>query len=103
MSGDIDECMFENVDEAHFIVNMDNGKTLCFSGEKKVKYIEVCSGGQAMTLVVRMTGGPDGRIEVPFMIVQNENPTTLFAAFLRMSLGLLSYKQKRFYEAARLG
>ncbi len=31
-----------------------------------------CSGGQAMTLVVRMTGGPDGRIEVPFMIVQNE-------------------------------
>ncbi len=38
--------MFENVDEAHFIVNMDNGKTLCFSGEKKVKYIEVVLVGR---------------------------------------------------------
>ncbi len=52
----------------HFIVNMDNGKTLCFRGEEMAKYSEVVSGGQGMTLVVRITGGPDGRIEVPFMI-----------------------------------
>ncbi len=30
--------------------------------------VKLFRGGQGMTLVVRITGGPDGRIEVPFMI-----------------------------------
>ncbi len=42
------------VDETHFIVNMDNGKTLCFRGEEKVMHSEVVSGGQGITLVVRI-------------------------------------------------
>ncbi len=80
---------------------MDNGKTLCFRREEKVKYIEVVSGGHGMTLVVQITSGPDGRMQVLFMISKIKNTTTLFAAFLKISLSLLSYKQKRFY-ACRL-
>ncbi len=37
-----------------------------------MKNSEGVSGGQGMALVVRITGGPGGRIEVPFMIFQNE-------------------------------
>ena len=34
----------ENDDETHFIFNMDNWRTLRFSGDKEVKYADVVSG-----------------------------------------------------------
>ena len=62
----------ENVDETHFIVNMDNGRTLGFRGDDAVKYADVVSSGLGMTMVVRVSGGSNGIIHSPFMIFQND-------------------------------
>ena len=52
-----DSCLFdknlmENIDETHFVINIDNGRTLSFQGDTSTKYTEVVSGGDSMTLVV---------------------------------------------------
>ena len=47
----------ENVDETHFVVNLDNGRILGFRGDTIVKYDEVVSGGESMTMVIRISGG----------------------------------------------
>ncbi|RLN44471.1 hypothetical protein BBJ28_00018722, partial [Nothophytophthora sp. Chile5] len=54
-SGTLDENTMENIDETHFVIDFDNGKTLGFSGEKKIKYADVVSGGEGMTMVVRIS------------------------------------------------
>jgi len=72
-SGILDENTVENVDETHFVINMDNGKTLGFRGDDNVKYADVVSAGVGMTMVVRLTGGPHATICPPFMIFQNDN------------------------------
>ena len=51
-SGLFDENLMENIDETHFVVNMNNGRTLGFRGDTSTKYAEVVSGGDSMTLVV---------------------------------------------------
>jgi hypothetical protein len=48
----------ENLDKIHFTVNMDNGCTLGFRGDTVVKYADVVVGGDAMTMVIRIFGGP---------------------------------------------
>ncbi|KAL3678328.1 hypothetical protein R1sor_021284 [Riccia sorocarpa] len=72
-SGQLDEDMLENVDETHFIINMDNGYTLGFQGDQEVKYADLVSGGQGMTMIVRLTGGRNARIETPMIIFQNKD------------------------------
>ena len=72
-SGALNENFVENVDETHFVVNMDNGKTLGFRGDNDVKYSDVVSGGVGMPMIVRLTGGPGATICQPFMIFQNES------------------------------
>ena len=56
-SGVFDDNLMENVDETHFIVNLDNGRTLGFRGDTTIKYAEVVSGGDSMTIVIRISGG----------------------------------------------
>lgn len=46
-----------NADEIHFMINMDNGKTLGFCGDEHVPYADVTSGGEALTMLVRLNGG----------------------------------------------
>lgn len=79
----MDENLTENVDETHFIINVDNGMTLDFRGDNDVKYADVVSGGIGMTMVVRLTAGPEAIICAPFMIFQNDVCTvTRYAVFL---------------------
>lgn len=59
--------------ETHFVVNMDNKKTLGFKGQEKVDYADVASGGEGMTLVFRLSGGVNSKLEAPFMIFMNKN------------------------------
>jgi hypothetical protein len=72
-NGDLKEEMVENWDETHFVINLDNGKTLGLIGEKSIKYADVVSGGEGMTMLVRITGGPSACIQPPLMIFQNSN------------------------------
>ncbi|KAL3685112.1 hypothetical protein R1sor_003134 [Riccia sorocarpa] len=72
-SGQLDENLLENTDETHFMINMDNGKTLGSRGDNDVKYDDVVSGGQGMTMVVKVTGGVHARIGTPFMIFANQD------------------------------
>ncbi|KAL3686242.1 hypothetical protein R1sor_004264 [Riccia sorocarpa] len=72
-SGILDENLQENVDETHFVINMDNGRTLGFRGDRDIKYADVVSGGVSMTMVVKVTGGRSAKISSPFMIFQNDN------------------------------
>lgn len=69
--GALNEDLVENMDETHFVFNVDNGHTLGFIGDT-TKYADVSSGGDAMTMVLRITGGRDSRIE-PFMIFMNKD------------------------------
>lgn len=62
-----------NADETHFILNMDNGRTLGFACETEVRYADVVSGGEAFTMMVRLSGGVHGRIEPPFIVFMNKN------------------------------
>eukprot|EP00171_Calliarthron_tuberculosum_P022372 IDg22372t1 len=70
---ELDEIDVENADETHFVINIDNGRTLGFSGESEVKYADVVSGGEGMTMVVRISGGRDAIIEAPFMVFKNDS------------------------------
>lgn len=72
-NGDVDENNISNADETHFIFNMDNGKTLGFCGDEEVRYADVTSGGEGMTMLVRLSGGPCAKIEPPLMIFKNRD------------------------------
>ena len=73
VSGESDEKLMENLDETHFVVNLDNGCTLGFRGDSTVKYAKVVSGGESMTMVVRISGGQRATIEALMLIFSNEN------------------------------
>lgn len=65
------EDLMENVGEIHFVVNFHNGLTLCFQGDNTHKYVDVVSGGPAMTMVVRIMGSCCRKIMAPMMIFTN--------------------------------
>ena len=51
------ELLMENIDETCLVGNLDNGKTIGFCGDTNNKYADVVSGGESMTLIVRILGG----------------------------------------------
>lgn len=61
-----------NADETHFVIDFDNGQTMGFAGDQEVKYADAISGVVGMTMVVRISGGRDARIEPPFMVFKND-------------------------------
>ena len=58
----------ENIDEIHFVINLDNKRTLGFWGDTSVKYIKVVSGRDSMTMVVRISWGRRYMIEAPILM-----------------------------------
>ena len=64
--------MVENIDEMHFIINYDDGKRFGFRGDHEIRYADVVSGGQCITILVRVSGRADGHIHPPLMIFQKE-------------------------------
>jgi hypothetical protein len=74
-TGIFDENLIENIDETHFVVNVDNGRTLGFRGNTTVKYADVVSSGYSMTMVVRISRGRRSLIEAPMFIFTNGNST----------------------------
>ena len=72
-SEEFDENLMENLDETHFVVNLDNGRTLGFRGDTTVKYAKVVPGGESMTMVVCISRCRRATIETPMLIFSNEN------------------------------
>ena len=70
-SGVFYDNLMENVEETHFVVNLDNGHTLGFKGDTTVKYAKVVFGGDSMTKVIRISRGCRSMIEAPMLIFTN--------------------------------
>ena len=90
-NGSFDKNLIENLDEIHFTVNMDNGKALGFRGDTSVKYVDVVAGGEAMTMVVRISSGRGSNLEVPVIIFTNGNSNYLIRG-LEDSISGVSYR-----------
>ncbi|OWZ03588.1 hypothetical protein PHMEG_00024654 [Phytophthora megakarya] len=69
--GEYDEDTVENIEETHFVVDFNNNKTLGFKREENIKYADVVSGGEGMTMLVRISSGASGHIHPPMMILHN--------------------------------
>lgn len=50
---------------------MDDHKTLALVGEKNVRHAYVVSGHDRIKMIVLITGGPQGRLETPMLIIKN--------------------------------
>ena len=70
-SEDLNEYQLCNMDETHFVINCDKGRTLGFRGDTEVKYADVVSGGIGITIMVYIAGGLCARIGAPVMVFQN--------------------------------
>lgn len=70
-SGVIDWRDICNADETHFLINLDNHRTLGRCDETDVKYADVVSGYDIMTIMIRISGWREAMIEAPFMVFQN--------------------------------
>lgn len=63
----------ENANEMHFYFNMDNGWTLGIRGDETIKYADVTSGGEGMTMMVRISGRKEYLVENPFMKLKSKD------------------------------
>ncbi|KAG3247168.1 hypothetical protein PI124_g8130 [Phytophthora idaei] len=61
-----------NMDESHFVIDLDDGKTLDFRGSKHVKYRGIVSGREGITMCVLLRGGSNARIMCPMLIFRNK-------------------------------
>lgn len=60
-----------NSDETHFIIHLHNNRTLSKRGDTEIKYADVVSGDDGMTMMVTLGGGCDGHMGVPMIIFKN--------------------------------
>lgn len=65
-SSELDKNLQENIDEIHFIMNMDDKRTLGFRNDTKVKYAYMVLGGIGIAMVVKVIGGPMPRLGLHF-------------------------------------
>lgn len=70
-NGEILEENVETLGVFHFIVNPENGYTLGFTDEQNASYNDMIEGSRGMTMLVRLSGGKDAKIETPFMILED--------------------------------
>ncbi|KAE9033223.1 hypothetical protein PR003_g8558 [Phytophthora rubi] len=61
-----------NMDESHFVIDLDDGNTLDFVGAQSVKYWSIVSGREGITTCVLLKGGSDARILCPMLIFKNK-------------------------------
>ena len=81
-SGAIDENDIDNADETHFLINLNNNRMLGMCGDAEVKYADVVSGSEGMTMMVRISGGQDVIIEAAFLLFQTGTDAIRYKVFL---------------------
>jgi len=52
IQGYLNEDLIENIDETHFIVDIDNKMMVGFRGDDCVKYADIIFGGLKMTMII---------------------------------------------------
>lgn len=67
----LDKICVENYNKIHFMINVDNGRSLWFSEEMEVKYADVVNRGEGSTMLVRLTDGRVHHIIASFMVFKN--------------------------------
>lgn len=63
----------EIADETKFVINKDNRKNLGFMGDTKVKYADLVSSGEPISMMVRISGGPRAAMHPPMLIFKNQS------------------------------
>lgn len=71
-SGIFHEEDMENADETHFVFNMYNGKTPSIRCKNQVKYADVVSSGENITMTVRISGGPNATVQASLTRFRNK-------------------------------
>ena len=59
------------MDESHFVIDLDDSKTLDFSGSKEVKYRKLVSGREGITMCESIKGSHNARIVCLMFIFEN--------------------------------
>lgn len=71
-SGSLTESGVENSDETHFIINSDDLKIPGFCIDSDVRYADLDSGCEGMTMIFPINGGINSITVPPFMICKNK-------------------------------
>lgn len=64
----VDEFHVANSDETHFIMNVENSNMHSFRGDDEVKFVDVLSRVEGITMHVRFTSGRNAHISQAFTI-----------------------------------
>ena len=73
LNGVFNENLMENIDGTHFIVNMNNRKTLWFRKNIRIFYTKIMSRGYSMKIIIRIFGGRRSIIKAWILILINPN------------------------------
>lgn len=63
----IAEIQFFNACRTHFVINVDTGRSLGFSGSQKIQWADLVSGGELITILERLSVDRNVQIEPTFM------------------------------------
>lgn len=63
----LDEYDIDHADETHFVISVDSGRTMGFSGSNVLKYANVVSCVEGFTMAVCLCGARDLSIQLPMM------------------------------------
>jgi len=69
--GILDERDVENYDETSMVLDMIGSSCLEEVGTRRVNWGAVSSGRESFSICMRISGGPEGKIETPLVIFQN--------------------------------
>lgn len=70
--GELDQSCINNAEKTPLVCNMDYGRTLGFANDQGLRYSDVTSGFEEMTMLVCISGGANAIIEPPLMIFKNK-------------------------------
>eukprot|EP00737_Agarophyton_chilense_P004270 gb/GEZJ01005293.1/.p1 GENE.gb/GEZJ01005293.1/~~gb/GEZJ01005293.1/.p1 ORF type:complete len:127 (+),score=14.15 gb/GEZJ01005293.1/:844-1224(+) len=62
-----------NADKTNFYINRDNHKTLALVGDTHLRYADVVSGDDGITMMVLLSGGLSVALGIPMVIFKNVN------------------------------
>ena len=72
-SGVLHEEDVYNADETHFKIDTNDGRTLAMRGDEEVRFADVVSGDDGMTMMLLLGGCPQAEMGLPLIVFKNDN------------------------------